>query len=440
MRTFMIASSALFLIGGIWSCDKIWSSSVTDCGRPGFKCPDGYTPPGQDLSMNGGDGGTSTGDMMGSAPDDMAGTAPLYTSVYVANDGNRTTMVGTGNGEIKIYYDNTITYVPGLEPQRTISVNPGKSITGIWRGHVYQSAPQDKQLIIAISNDNKIFSYIDGTARPAHTTPATTRSLWVGDWNHDLTTKITLPPQGQVKAYVSGDDGFVMSGNIQSDATVTWQAATNLGTDPRPSLRTLSGLASITTYELMMMCMMTTTGRCSEGHAWAAGDNGALFVLTGTGTWGPVGAFTPRPGAGSSYLGMAVDPYNTDVSVVGSSGTYVQRVSGSANSWTMPQPSPIGTSTLRSACAFSSYDRWAVGDGGVVYRTGYDILGITWEKDTIQLVDKNYATVDFKGVHCSPASNGKPQRVSVVGSKGTFIFRNYDSGMGQYMPWQVAAE
>ena len=63
-----------------FACDQLWSSSVVPCGQPGFDCPPGVTPPGQDLAMEPGqdlsmaeesDGGVLTKDMTGQPPNDF---------------------------------------------------------------------------------------------------------------------------------------------------------------------------------------------------------------------------------------------------------------------------------------------------------------------------------------------------------------------------------
>lgn len=54
-----------------FACDQLWSSSVVPCGQPGFDCPPGVTPPGQDLSMV-----VQEADAAGVPPEDMAGQPP----------------------------------------------------------------------------------------------------------------------------------------------------------------------------------------------------------------------------------------------------------------------------------------------------------------------------------------------------------------------------
>ena len=61
-----------------FACDQLWSSSVVPCGQPGFNCPPGVTPPGQDLSMaEGSDGGALAEDMTGQLPSDLAIGPPM---------------------------------------------------------------------------------------------------------------------------------------------------------------------------------------------------------------------------------------------------------------------------------------------------------------------------------------------------------------------------
>jgi len=67
-----------------FACDQLWSSSVVPCGQPGFNCPPGVTPPGQDLSMvkvEEADAAVPAADMAGQPPNDFAIGPPMDFSV-----------------------------------------------------------------------------------------------------------------------------------------------------------------------------------------------------------------------------------------------------------------------------------------------------------------------------------------------------------------------
>ncbi len=67
-----------------FACDQLWSSSVVPCGQPGFNCPPGVTPPGQDLSMvvqEADAAGVPAEDLAGQPPNDFAIGPPMDFSV-----------------------------------------------------------------------------------------------------------------------------------------------------------------------------------------------------------------------------------------------------------------------------------------------------------------------------------------------------------------------
>ena len=53
MRYWAFLSIPFSILIGI-GCDKLWSGSVIDCGKPGFPCPQGYSP---DMPISDADGG-----------------------------------------------------------------------------------------------------------------------------------------------------------------------------------------------------------------------------------------------------------------------------------------------------------------------------------------------------------------------------------------------
>lgn len=439
MRTFRYIAAPLGLIGALIGCDALWSSSAVDCGRSGFKCPEGYTPPGQDsdMSMNGSDDGGGGGGDMGTTPgNDMAGLLPTYTSIYVLGDSQRSTFVGTETGDVRTYLADG-SGVPGFTEKKTEDAN--HPIVGIWAGDIRRmDGSSTKRLTIYLPVDTKIISYVEGNANPSvRATTQMMRSLWVGAWN---TTGVTIGGSNDyAKLFATGDAGYMQLGDILDDTTITWATATTVGTQ---TLRAVGGLAGISSYGINYTCMFSTTGPCVDGFAWAAGDAGSLYYFNKDQVWNSVGAFSGKPGATATYLGLGASPYEARVSVLGSNGVYAERSAGGVNNWRTLTPAPFGTTTMRSVCFFDSNDVWAVGDGGSIYRYLYDNTAgmYLWRKVTTLVAGKNYTGVNFQAVHCAPAAAGAQRRVSVVGSNSTFIYTDYNITLSDYGPWTAAVE
>lgn len=431
MRKFIFVSSALLLAGGIWSCDKIWSSSVVDCGGPGFKCPDGYTPPGPDMSMTAGDGGGTTGD--GSTGGmDMASILPSYTSVYAVPGAERLTLVGTANGTVNIYKDSG-----NGTPGRLSDIAPktASPVVGVWQGKVRDMGiGQEKKLRITAFNNKTISYQIDNDATVERTTTQNINSIWVGAWNQETTYGYSA-----FHMFTAGDAGELTDWMIGTDAAVSKASATTLGSGAN-KLTSVTGSSDLSDYSLGSRCMMALDD-CTDGVAWLAGEGGSLYSATATQmpmssvfafTWQPVAAFTNKAGAAYQAIGAgsSVPSMSTliSVAVAGTSGVYAEQEAGG---WvgSAAGGATFGNNTIRSISYCSSGEAWATGSNGAVYRGLHNSTSgkMVWGQQSL-IGGRDYSSTTFYSIHCAPANGTRPQRVSVVGSNGTFLFMDYSGG------------
>lgn len=440
MRTSLLVGSSLCLVAGVWSCDSLWSSSVVDCGRSGFKCPEGYTPPGQDLSMNDSDGGSSGGDGGGSGGMDMASTVPAHTSVYTVPGPERLTLVGTADGIVKVYKDSG-TGVPGKLSEAT--EDAGTKVVGVWQGKINDSMMPERKLRIVALNNKKIIYRIDNQQPVTRVTTQNINSMWVGGWNEEASYNYT-----DIRMFTAGDAGELTEWSIATDANISKLSAPTLGS-PASKLTAVAGFANIGGYSLMMNCM-SIPNPCSDGVAWVAGEGGSLYYFASPGmgmpfAWQPVATFGNKAGAAYQAIGMGLysaPRSNALVSVVsaGNGGIYAEQ---EAPGWvgTAAGAGAFGNKTIRAISYCNNNEAWAVGDGGSVYRGVYsDATGkMVWGAQSL-IGGRDFGTTTFYGVHCAPANGTRPQRVSVVGGGGSFLYTDYNMTLGSYGPWQLALE
>lgn len=442
MRKFIFVSSALLLAGGIWSCDKIWSSSVVDCGGPGFKCPDGYTPPGPDMSMNETDGGNQGGDggqggNDGSATDMSTVTPTTYTSIYIMNNSQRLTWLGTGAGTIQSYSD-----VSNF-PQKGISASedPGSPIVGIWRGDVidYMDGSRQRTLLVVASQNKKILSHINGQAAIVKNTTQQVNGLWVGAWNNP-----SVGVQGTtdgIRIMTVGNAGEFSSGIIDRTAQISWSAATNVGTQ---NLTSIAGYTNLTLYNEMMMCsIVPRPTNCLEPIVWAAGLGSSLFEYSyneamSTYVWNAVPPFMGLP-TDAAFYAVGAATSTPRATAIGLAGVAVEREPPPTDIWKGFTPTPFAA-TIRSISYCDNYEAWAVGDGGAVYRWLATINGgnDSWTPVTVTVSGQGVTDVDFKAVHCAPYNGSVSQRVGIVGTKSTYVFNDLAMGSHTLGPWQKA--
>lgn len=402
MRSFLIWS--LFLCCG---CDWIWNGSVVNCSVRDFKCPDGYTPPGVDLAVP----TTDDGGTLGGALD--------YTSIYVMTDSNRTTLVGTGAGDVRTFL-NDGSARPSYSSTETVLA--GKPIVGIWGGRIMNMMGQSHDVSIIVPQDKQILVTVDGQKRP-QVTSATMHGLWVGAW--------TNPSPGlymgeKLIAYAVGDSGLMVTGQVDQTGSVTWVSETLTGS---PNLRAVAGKRFITTNDVngckqIGQDMGTIGSPCPDGIAWAVGDNAAIFQYDGA--WKSLSAFTNRPKS-SQLLAVAAEPTQAYAWVGGIGGSYAERAPSGAQNWV--GKTPWNTQNIRAMCSFGANDVFAAGDGGAVFRYGYDmdINGYGWKQESIATAGPNLSQVSFLAINCSGTVNADA-RVSIVGSNHTFIVGQQQAG------------
>lgn len=402
MRSVLIFG--LLLTSG---CDLIWNGSIVNCSVRDFKCPDGYTPPGVDLGV---------------PPPDDGGTigSPLdYTSVYVKTDPNRTTLVGTGGGDVRIFL-NDGSARPSYSS--TNMVLPGKPIVGIWEGRINNMMGQVHDVSIIVPQDKQILVSVD-SQKGSQVTSTTMHGLWVGAWNNPSPG---LSMGSKIFAYAVGDSGLMMTGQIDQTGTVTWASETLAGS---PNLRAVAGRQSITTYEVNG-CKQTAQDMgfsgspCPDGIAWTVGDNAAIFQYDGA--WKSLSAFTNRPKS-LQLLAVGAEPSQAYAWVAGMGGSYAERIPSGPQNWV--GKTPWNTQNIRAICSFSPYEVFAVGDGGAVFRYAYDmdISAYSWKQESITIPGTNLSQVNFLAISCSGAVNSDA-RVSIVGTNHSFIVGQQQSG------------
>lgn len=447
MRTSLLIGSSLCLVAGVWSCDALWSSSVVDCGRSGFKCPEGYTPPGQDLSMNDSDGGTGSEDgggspgSDGSVTGDMANpSGPAYTSIYILGDNTRRTYLGTADGNIQQYVD--IGGVPsksgGLMPY-----DSGSAIVGIWRGDVVtQLSGITHSALLVASNNKKIFLYVNGVNLTTEKldTEYPINSMWVGAWNAVTTSLSTMQ---SITILTAGDSSELRTGQLvdngmlgNSKLKIDWTVIANL--PGQPNLRSVTGLARIDRYDAMVRCSTTRDPMCDNGAAWAVGQMGQIHYYRSPGvsqifSWAPIAGVSGMITA-SDLDAVGVSPMTGRITAMGQQNTMLERQTHSA-SWMNADPSPIMAS-IRAITYCDENEAYAVGDSAKVYR--WLSSDMQWKPLSITIAGKPFSGSDFKAVHCLPPGTSTMGRIGIVGTNRTYVFANIQAdGNRTLSPWQL---
>lgn len=430
MRTFLYLAAPVGLIGALISCDSLWSSSVTDCGRSGFKCPDGYTPPGQDsdMSMNGSDSGSGIGDMGTTGTNDMAGLLPTYTSIYILGNSQHLTWLGTSNGFLQSYTDSSNFPIKGISSNDSA----GSAIVGLWRGDIVKYADSSQRTLLIVASQNKtIRHYINGVKGPDFTSGQPINGMWVGAWNQQA------PNVGydatEIHILTVGDAGQTYTGKILPDAQITWGGPTTLPGGKK--LNSISGHSSITTPGIVSTpCdIIPKPPNCDDNLAWAVGNQGGLFSykrdpMTSTFGWTEIPSFMGLDGE-SVFLAVGSSPDEPRVTTAGQGGTSVERDPPPLDAWRALVPSPFA-GTIRAISYCDRDEAYAVGDNSAVYRWLAAIYGgsATWTPVNITLAGQPLTGVDFRAVHCAPKGNSPSSRVGIVGSQGTFLFADISDG------------
>lgn len=428
MRYWALLSIPMSILVGV-SCDKLWSSSIVDCGRPGFTCPEGYSP---DMPLSEGDGGTpgsdgGAGDQGGPGSTDMAVIAPsAYSSIYVTPDSVQTTLIGTGDGRVRTYANDGSGKIKFVSEFTELS---GVPIVGLWRGKFYNGMGYTTFTIV-VPNTNKFYTHINTGVGNPRSVNDTLNSLFVngrnGYYDDILTTSLRM--------FITANNGKVYESDIQpgNPITITTPAATTIPT--AANINTIAGLEYVPNEG--MVTRSCIPGPCANTDiAWAGGDGGKLFNRDDTG-WHilPIlGTVLPT----ARFLGVASgyrpNPATPAGFAVGKDGVYVERENGDAASWQTLTNGPFGSATLNAACFFTDDEGWAVGDGGKVFRYQGQVGTGTWSQVNLSTLGKNLSAINLRAVQCTrPSSSWGYRRVTIVGSENTLFYGDDSSLMGNY--------
>lgn len=433
MRYWAFLSIPLSLAAG-FSCDKLWSSSVVDCGRPGFPCPAGYSP---DMPLADSDGGSSipdggAGDQGGPGAGDMGTSIPAgYTSVYTMSDISRTTLVGTSDGRVRIYSYNGAGNTFSIASQFTDE--SGVPIIGVWRGSLYGSGTPTNLTVVA-PNTSRIYTHINGSAGSEITIGHIVNAMWSSQRNGQN----NIPIYNNVKLYFAANGGKIIEADVISPSL----AVSNI------SVKDLAVTSNINTVAGLQSGMMGSTPRTCTAIPcdviWAAGDAGKLFGSDGT-NWHPIDPVTGALGQNDRIFGIATARNGSSGTppgtALGKGGLYLERPSGDTFQWkTVPSP-PFDTTTMNALCYYDDNEAWAVGEGGAVYHYLSYMGPAAWTKVTIPNLGKNLSTVSFRAAHCAESSDdgttSRNRRVTIVGSNNTLLFADDVSNMGLGYTWTL---
>lgn len=435
MRYWAFLSIPISIAVGM-SCDKLWSSSVVDCGRPGFTCPAGYNP---DMPLTDSDGGSpasdgGTGDGGGPGAGDMATAIPAgYTSVYTVNDPSRTTLVGTSDGRVRIYVYSGSPSTFAFSTQFTEEA--GVPIIGLWRGSLYGTGTPNNFTIVA-PNTNKIYTHLNNATGIAKSTPQVVNAMWVSRRNGDNNE----PIYSNAQLYLAANNGKIIEADVQQSPTLAVGAFNEISLGVTSSINSVAGLQLAgSATGIARACLPTPC----DGM-WAAGDAGKLFGRDDIG-WhaitlasGTLAQTERLLGVASARNGNAEAP---PAVVLGKDGVYAERPSGDASQWQTLLTPPFGTTTMNAICYFDNHEAWAVGEGGTVYQYAIYPGPAAWVKVTLPSLGKNLSNVSLRAVHCAeydgsglPAGN---RRVTIVGSNNTLLFATDVSNMGAGYTWTL---
>jgi hypothetical protein len=434
MRYWAFLSIPLSIAAG-FSCDKLWSSSVVDCGRPGFPCPAGYSP---DMPITDSDGGSSVPDGGGSdqggpGAGDMATGIPAgYTSVYTLTDLPRTTLVGTSDGRVRIYAYSGAVSTFALSTQFT--EESGVPIVGLWRGSLYGSGTPNNFTIVA-PNTNKIYTHLNNATGISKTTPQVINAMWVSRRNDNSNG----PIYSNAQLYLAANNGKIIEADVLQSPTLSISAFNEISLGVSSSINSVAGLQ-----------FPGSSGGISRACAppcdvmWAAGDAGKLFGRDET-SWHPITLASGTLGQTARILGIASSRDGSSETppavAVGKDGLYVERPSGDASQWQTLLTPPFATTTMNAVCYFDNHEAWVVGEGGVVYQYQVYPGPPAWAKVTLPSLGKDLSKVSFRAVHCAEAvpdaTTPRNRRVTIVGSNNTLIFADDVSNMGAGYTWTL---
>jgi hypothetical protein len=370
----------------------------------------------------------------------MVSNLPTHTSVYAVPGSDRLTLVGTIDGMVKIYKDSG-NGTPGKLSENGIET--GNPIVGLWQGKINDSTMMTERKLRIIALKNKKISYqIENNTPVQLSTDQNINSMWVGAWNEESTYAYA-----SIRMFTAGDAGELTQWSIATNAAVSKTSTSTVGSTAN-KLTSIAGFSSINDYNLMFMCMGGSS--CEQGIAWVTGEGGSLHYYASSGmgmpfTWQPVAAFVNKAGAAYQAIGAGISGQpglGAMVSVVtaGNAGIYAEQ---EKTGWVGSAAGAGGFAgnTIRSISYCSNNEAWAVGHSGVVYRGVYsDTTGkMVWGQQSL-IGGRDYSSTIFYAVHCSPNTGSRPQRVSVVGSNGTFLFTDYTMIPGGPGPWQAAVE
>lgn len=437
MRYWAFLSIPFSILIGI-GCDKLWSSSVIDCGKPGFPCPQGYSP---DMPISDADGGTVSGDGGsggdgGSPTTDMGTVIPAgYTSVYVLSDTPRTTLVGTSDGRVRTYSFNgsgsTFAFV------NQFTEEPSVPIVGIWRGSLYGSGTPNNYTIV-VPKTNKIYTHLNNAIGISRTAPQVLNGIWSSRRNGSNST----PIYNNVKVYFPANNGKVIEADVLQMPTLSLGNVNEIDLGVTSHINAVGGVQQAGSDASMRSCM---PGPCTNTDvAWAAGDAGKLFNRDDTG-WHPVTlasgtlpSTTPLYGVASGLYGQFATPL---AFVAGKDGVYAERPSGDLSQWQTLLNSPFGSATINAICFIDDSEAWAVGDGGEVYHYLTYMGPPAWNKVTLPNMGKDLSKVSLRAVHCADSTSdgitNRPRRVTIVGSNNTLLFAEDTSLMGISYTWNL---
>lgn len=438
MRYWALLSIPISILVGV-SCDKLWSSSIVDCGRPGFTCPDGYTP---DMPLSESDGGAGGGDGGGSSDGggspgtDMGTVIPAgYTSVYTLSDTPRTTLVGTSDGRVRTYSFNgsgsTFAFV------NQFTEESGIPIVGVWRGNLYGSGTPNNFTIV-VPKTNKIYTHLNNAVGVLKSAPQILNGIWSSRRNGQNNT----PIYNNVKVYFPANNGKVIEADVQQSPTLSLGNLSEIDLGVTSTINAVGGVQQAGSDSSMRFCAPSPCPNTDV--AWAAGDAGKLFNRDDAGWHLVVLASGTLPttaqlfGVASGLSGMSEAP---PAFALGKDGVYAERPSGDLSQWQTLLSSPFGTTTLNAVCYIDNSEAWAVGEGGTVYHYFGYMDPPAWNKVTLPNLGKDLSKVSLRAVHCADSTydgtTQRPRRVTIVGSNNTLLFGEDSSGMGISYAWSL---
>ncbi len=435
MRYWALISIPITIALGV-SCDKLWSSSIVDCGRPGFTCPPGYSP---DMPLGDPDGGTpltdgGTSDQGGPGTGDMGAITPAtYTSVYTLNNVARTTLVGTSDGRVRTYsYNGTngIGTVFGFVNE--LSEPTKVPVVGVWQGLVSSISGSQKFSIVAL-NTNQVYTHIDNNTGVLNSTNDVINALWVPRRNDNAGSALT----SNFPFYLAANNGKVFEADVLLSTSISLSSFNEVDFAVTAKINTVAGLQAIGDAIISRACMPT----CDD--VWAAGDEGLIFGRNSSG-WHPISLATGTLPLTASFLGIASARSTTSsfsvAAAVGKDGRYAEQQPLDGGTWQSPAPPQFGGVTMNAVCFFDNQEAWAVGEGGTVYHYINGNPGPwAWTQVNLPNLGKPLSSVSFRAVHCAEQLTGtspeRYRRVTIVGSNNTLIFADDASMMGFGYAW-----